>query len=161
MNILPFEQFQLVSDKQPDAVAGLIRENCAPGGVFGFAGEHKPLLGTYADRSFKLCRHISYRNSFLPVATGRIKAQDNGSVIDVSLRMHMAVIVFMAVWSAFFLYGTVATIYMSFSGMDTLNPVVIGLFLFGYLLMQGGFWFEAAKIRKLLAEIITVSDRHH
>ncbi|MEG4342453.1 hypothetical protein QUB70_04080 [Microcoleus sp. A003_D6] len=60
---------------------------------------HKPYQGTFSRNTFKISRIVStYRNSFLPQITGEIHPQPFGCSIQLSMNLHLAVIVFMIVW---------------------------------------------------------------
>ena len=53
---------------------------------------------------------IRYRNSFLPIVTGRIRDEGAGCVIEIILRLSVIVAVFMALWLAMVTSGAISTV---------------------------------------------------
>ena len=153
MNILPFERYDIESEMSINELFASIDQGCESWSFsYAYSGAvSKPLLGGRQGMNFKLYRAIRYHNSFLPIAFGRITKIDGKSVVKITLRMNILVMVFMAIWLSFTLIGAIS-ITSSEHGAPVLIPV--GMFFFGYLLMQGSFWFEAPKLKKLTYEII-------
>src|SRR5262245_54110562 len=57
-----------------------------------------PFFGEIEGSEFRLHRDIRYRNSFLPRITGYVASGPSGTKIDVTMRLHPFVLVFMALW---------------------------------------------------------------
>ena len=62
--------------------------------VFDFSNNGKYFNGTFFESSFKIKRHITYRNSFLPVIVGTIEQTDFGSRVNVHMRLNRFVTTF-------------------------------------------------------------------
>ncbi|WP_300663801.1 hypothetical protein [Fluviicola sp.] len=115
-------------------------------------------IGKIAEKSFKISRNISYGNSFLPVIKGTVSSFLNKTEIRISMKMHLAVTIFMIFWLsltgivASFILITILQSLISFNfhglGFPMLIPVM--MFLFGYLMMLFGFKYEARKSKKEL-----------
>ena len=154
MKILPFEKYEIRSKKSIDELCALIDQSCESWG-YSFSATNKPLLGKRQDKTFKLYRTIKYRNSFLPIAFGEIFEENGTSVIKITLKMNIFVMFFMLFWLSFILFGAISTLSKG-QGIVVLFP--LGMFLFGYLMVQGGFWFEVPKLKKLIYEAITKNN---
>ena len=62
--------------------------------VFDLSNNGKYFNGTFFESSFKIKRHITYRNSFLPVIVGTIEQTDFGSRVNVHMRLNRFVTTF-------------------------------------------------------------------
>lgn len=123
-------------------------------GIFGNSS-HKPYEGSINGNSFSITRIIGYRNSFLPRINGVIEKDFNGSKINVKMRLHVFVIVFMCIWFGGVGVGCLAVLTPLFNS-DTFEPMKLipfGMLLFGYALVTGGFKYESIKSRKYLAQL--------
>tara|TARA_B100000767_G_C19451434_1_gene404202 strand:+ start:74 stop:514 length:441 start_codon:yes stop_codon:yes gene_type:complete len=117
----------------------------------GLGGRSKPLFGKRKENEFKVYRAIRYQNSFLPVAFGKISENGNEVLVEITLKMNIIVMIFMTVWLSFALIGAVT---ITFSGAEASLLIPVGMVAFGYLPMQGGFWFEVPKLKKLVGNIV-------
>ncbi len=151
MNILPFEKFTIKSKKCSNDLYHSIDQSHEPWKIsFNYSRKTKPLFGKRNGNEFKLFRAIKYGNAFLPIAYGKISSDKATSEIIVTLRLSYPVMVFCVIWLLFVLIIAFVILFKSFSFVS-LAP--LGMFLFGYLLMQIGFWVEAPKIKKILTDI--------
>src|SRR6266849_2943210 len=64
-----------------------------------------PFIGSVKGNSFRLCRNINYRNSFLPQIWGRILSMQNGARVKVVMFMHPLVFMFTLFWLGLVGYG--------------------------------------------------------
>lgn len=67
-------------------------------------------VGKVNDRRFRLRRAIRYGNSFLPIIKGHIVPSREGTIIEITMRPSIPVMVFMGVW----LLGALAAIVAMF-----------------------------------------------
>jgi hypothetical protein len=107
--------------------------------------------GTITDGGFKINRIIRYRNSFLPVILGNFSPFARGVRVDVTLRLHGAVLAFSVVWLSFVVLGAAAVLFSRQAGKESLIP--FAMLAFFYLMVTLGFGFEARKARRLLSEV--------
>src|SRR5215472_4770479 len=100
MTFLPFERLTLRTQLRSDEVYRRLAATVEPVQWFrnSLAGDDKTHQGEITSSGFKITRVIQYRNSFLPVVTGRIRDEGDGCIIEIILRLHFFVAVFMALW---------------------------------------------------------------
>ncbi|MFN0063228.1 MAG: hypothetical protein ACKVPX_12040 [Myxococcaceae bacterium] len=124
-----------------------------------FSRNHKPYQGQITGSTFKVTRVIHYRNSFLPTVVGSVRSDGTGAVIEATLRLNPFVTAFMALWLGGVTAGAIGmTAHQLSGGKNPAAAVVPALmFVFGYLLMQGGFLFESRKAKRFLEEIASPS----
>jgi len=152
MKIFPYEKYELKSSASLEELYASIDKGCEPWKISANFGEiSKPLFGKRCGNKFRLYRASSNKNAFQPVAFGTI--YDNGEevLVEVTLRMNMFVILFAVVWLSF-----TFTLIFAYSLPITPSLVLIGMIVCGYLLIQGGFWFEVPRIKKLISNIVTL-----
>lgn len=151
--IMAFYHFELhVPATPPELVQRLQAVVCQPQFSLLRAWPEVPpecqFLGEVTAATFTLRRHIRYRNSFLPQISGQIIAEGRGSRVQVGMSPHPAVIVFMLLWLS---VPTLMIFSPQLHGWDKLFP--LGFMLFGVGLVVAGFWPEALKARRMLAEL--------
>ena len=162
---MAFYSFQLQSDLSTqgalDIIQKLARERPGFGQSlkesFGWRPEdNPPFIGKVEGNEFSFYRDIRGRNSFLPRIRGRVLAYRNGSRIEVNMYLHPLVILFMLFW-----LGGVgsAAASMLWRGKGTEALVPLGMFVFGLLMILGGFYPEAIKARRILEERIQREER--
>jgi hypothetical protein len=107
----------------------------------------RPFIGSVSDVNFKIRRDIRYRNGFLPMISGRIAPLNFGTRVSVTMYPHPAVAVFMLLW-------------LGFAGRDGFGGgywIPRLFFVFGVVLVTGGFFSEAVKAKRLLSAAILSS----
>jgi len=109
--------------------------------------------GTITSEGFKVSRIIRYRNSFLPVISGNFSPTANGVRVDVTLRLHRAVLAFSVVWFSFVVLGAAAVALELLRSRHPESFMPLAMLAFSYLLVTLSFGFEARKARRLLGEI--------
>jgi hypothetical protein len=117
-----------------------------------------PFVGSVNDSSFKIRRDIRYRNSFLPIIRGRVIASGLGSRLAVLMHIHPFSALFMGFW--FYLVLRTHPVLKNPSAADFR---VRGLFfIFGVLLVAGGFFPEAWKAKRLISSAVqkTGEEQH-
>jgi hypothetical protein len=160
---MPFYRFQIeVPQRQQlvmDRIRSLVRERPSFWQSFSEAWKPRdpklpPFIGSVDEDSFKLSRDIRYRNSFLPLIRGHVLATPTGTQINVAMFMHPLVAVFMTFWLGMAGAGTFAI----YSAKEASSSIPAGMFLFGLALMCGGFFPEAFKAKRILADAFSVQD---
>lgn len=99
--------------------------------------------GEMTASGFEVRRILGYRNSFVPVVRGEIESAGAMSRITITMRPLIIVIAFCALWCA-------AVVSMAATGEAWLS---VAMLAFLYVLVMGGFWFEASKQERVLREI--------
>lgn len=111
--------------------------------------------GKTGERTFKLQRIITYRNSFLPNIKGTIEDDFVGTTIKVKMRLNISAMVFMCIWcgavgfACVFISGQM----ISEAKFDPAGLIPFGMLLFAYGLVMGGFKYESNKSKKDLKQL--------
>ncbi len=145
---MPYRVVVLNSACDPDEVHRRLKAFVSPGSIlWGTAkrlesGERAEFVGTVKERSFKIGRHIEYRNSFLPILRGRIEARpEGGSRVRILMTLNIFIALFMGVWLTFAAFGVI--------GSRTRGVVQTAaaslMFAAGLGMCVGGFFYEARK----------------
>jgi hypothetical protein len=113
-----------------------------------------PFIGTITGDHFRIRRVIGYRNSFLPVISGRVTPDIYGSRIDVVLRVNAPVIVVMTIWLAAAVVGAAVGVSSWLETRDARGLFALLLQAFGSGLILGGFIPEKRKAVKLLRDAL-------
>jgi len=110
----------------------------------------KPYEGEINNNKFKICKIIRYRNSFNPIIYGTINNENNVTKINLKMKLHSFVKIFMIIWLGFtcitFLTGLIGLILNTEAKYSL--PFGIGMMVFGYLLMTFGFKYESKKSKE-------------
>jgi hypothetical protein len=111
--------------------------------------------GEVSEGGFRISRIIRYRNSFLPVIHGRFSPLVKGVRIDITMRLHVAVLIFSIVWLSAVGFGALAfaSQFLSTGKIEGGMLIPLGMLLFFYLMVTIGFGVEANKASKLLSGI--------
>jgi len=125
---------------------------------FGNFGYSKPFRGELFEDSFTMIRNnVLYQNSFMPVIKGKIIRKSGHTIIDIFMRMHLFVVIFMGFWLGIpllltckFLFDFLVRQYGTL--LTSFFPMVF--FVFGYILMMVSFTFENKKAQKMLKKLL-------
>lgn len=104
--------------------------------------------GEITDNKFKITRKINYRNSFLPLITGIIENNTDGSKITVLMKLHKGVTIFFYFWVGFLLLLTITELT---NDIYELQP--LGMIFLAYLIIMLSFKYESYKSKQLLKDI--------
>jgi hypothetical protein len=154
MTLLPFETVIIETHLSKADTVNSLMENIESEKTFSPWSQSgaRAFGGQLRGNEFELRRIINYRNSFLPVITGRIETFGSGTRLTVDMRLQMAVLIFMIVWCGlcvlFFVAGSINP------DNTNENPLLaIGMLLFGYILTMGGYLFESSRAKNILLDI--------
>lgn len=157
---LPFENITYTTSLAPEEVVMRISQVAEPDNSFMLSGNLsernlKPYEGTISGHSFRISRKIGYLNSFLPIIKGNIERDLNETTVNVKIRLNSFGIVFLLLWFggvglSFLIHRTIVFIDQDF---DPKLLIHIGVLVFGYLLVMGGFKYESIKSKKFLGHI--------
>lgn len=146
-------RFIIETKKSKDEILQIIRDNTyIRTSVFGFSEGTTYFEGKVCENSFKICRCIQYRNSFLPLIIGTIEANEYGSTINIRMRMAIPVIVFLVIWFTGVLVGCLIVPFAGFPMPTALVPYI--MLVFGILLAIIPDKIEAKKAREKLEELL-------
>jgi hypothetical protein len=159
-DLVPWRELTIDTTWPPEVVAIEIRKRLAPrvprplyAFGFGVPSPDHPFVGKGEGAHFVFSRAIGYRNSFLPVIILSVAAHDEGSRLNLRMRLNAVVMAFMGVWMT---GATIGSLSIAVAGLYDGNPAgLVGLLfpLFGGGLMSGGFAYEARRAEALLRDI--------
>lgn len=137
MNILPRRKITFSTYLSKDK----IRERIARASMYRVAIDKD---------KFEMIRIINYRNSFLPQIKGQISDLENPIRVNVTMRLHPVVLVFMSIWlSLVLLFCTFGIINFSIEKFDIFQSIP-----FSILLLYVPFNLECSKSKKDLLSIL-------
>ncbi len=99
MLFLPFESLTIKTNLNPDQVRERLSNVIEPPKRFRSSGifskrSSKPYEGTISGNRFRINKIINYQNSFLPIIKGKIYPQVISCSINVTLKLHIFVLIF-------------------------------------------------------------------
>ncbi len=149
VRLLPYHRFEITSPmKREDAFAAIAAHvEAVKWFRFGWPSQSNDnrFEGEVAVDGFSIRRVMGYRNSFAPTVRGEIQSVGAMSRVIVTMRPFIAVLVFCAVWSVAVLGFLLTPGIGAWFGMLMLAAL--------YLMVMGGFWFEASKQERVLRQI--------
>lgn len=116
--------------------------------------------GTVTENQFQISRVINYRNSFLPVITGKIEETTSGSRVHIEMQLTKVVKYFSIFWLTGVLFAFIAMLTGIFpeSPNNQTPPFVpfipLGMLIIATVAMNWGFKYESKKSKKDLEKIL-------
>jgi len=158
MSFLPYENLIYESNLTESDLRNRINQNIEPKKIFriGFKNKNTKYEGCLNGNNFEINRIISYRNSFLPKIKGVIIQANGVTRINVKMRMHIFVYIFLTIWCCGVVLAFIAITISSINNKNFEASIFIplGMLIFAYLLTTGGFKFESSKSKKDLEKIL-------
>ena len=153
--LLPFEQFSITSPHLLPVAVKILAEHVEKQRFRGFwsSKDHLFFEGVVDGRGFQIHRIIHHQNSFLPMIRGRFFQLSEGVRIDIFMRPHLLVLIFLLGWCTPLVY---ALFNHQFEGLMCLFP--IGMLVFAWGLCAVCFHLEAEKARQRLQSIFATGD---
>jgi len=116
--------------------------------LFSLAPPGTAFIGEVTADSFKLQRHIRYRNAYLPQIRGQISGEGDGSRMQVSMSLHPWALALTVLW-LFLTLRVLLNVALVWQG----HLIPAGFVLFGIALILVCFWLEVSRARCMLAEL--------
>jgi hypothetical protein len=109
---------------------------------------------------FRVTRIIGYKNGFIPALVGRFESGADGTHIHVQVRLATWSVAFLCGWSTLVGAGLLLVLLDAFRGEIPWLWVLhaLGMLLFGWLLVIGGFWLEAPTSQEQLAQVLSLAS---
>lgn len=149
VRLLPYHRFEITSPlKREDALAAITAHvEAAQWFRFRWPSQNNDerFEGEVTAEGFSIRRVMGYRNSFAPTVRGQIESIGAMSRIVVTMRPFAFVIAFCAVWSLLVL----SALFTPGAGPWFSLLLLAAL----YLMLMGGFWYEANKQERVLRAI--------
>lgn len=92
---------------------------------------------------------INYRNSFLPQIKGTIQKGNYGTQIEVTMKLHVFVFVFLLFWCGFVMFFLISLCLVQ-QKISVFFLVPVGMLLFVYALTMFGFKTESKESKEFL-----------
>lgn len=161
IHILPQLEYRIDSAKSPEDIYAILNSVTVPRGELFCDSRDAEFTGEVNPSDFKIVREVTGRiyleNDFRPVIQGKIRVERGQTVIDIKMRLHLFVQIFLTVWfggvGISFLSGLLTVFTKGENGVPMLLGSV-GFFAFGQALARIGFHFSAQYTRKILEELL-------
>lgn len=105
MNLLPYENLKIESSLSHNEIVSIVRNNIAWNtdlGMLFTTNSFRDYEGFVEGNTFKIRRTLkSGFNSFIPIVSGVVLEESNGSKIELKLRLHRLVTIFSIVFTIF------------------------------------------------------------
>jgi hypothetical protein len=158
MKILPYEKFSINTSKSKEEVMGILRQNTLIGeGYPGLFMRYKgnAFFGQIYDDSFQIIRLIRFRSGFRPLIEGKATGDDNGTSLDITIRLPKFAVVFWIVWMSFcLLLFTVAVVVTFTQGLTPMLFFMPPFASLGYLILRMQFVYHAPESKVKLYELL-------
>lgn len=159
MKYLPIENITYKTRLKEEEVLKRLADSIEPEKIrFGLfdSSATKPYEGQIDGASFRIKRIIRYRNSFLPRISGTIVKDFDGTTINVKMKLHPLVMVFICFWcGSVGLAGiTIMAISLRNASYEPASLIPFGMFIFAYGLTMGCFKYESNKSKSDLQTIL-------
>lgn len=163
--MFPSQRFTMTTYLSPEDVLKKLSEVVVPTSnslQFRWRRSKKPYQGQIAEHSFKISRIIYNRNSFTPEIEGQIQAHGRGSQIDIEIKLHPFVIIFMSFWLS--LVALVALMILGKALFEkNFNPaflIPVGMLILGLGLPRIAFFPEAKRSKQFLMELFQAREEN-
>lgn len=146
IHFFPRLDYRIQSKKHPKDICMILKSVTIPKRRGSASASGVEFVGEVGYFEFKIMPFTEYRNSFLPVITGRITTEGNISVIDIKMRLHLVVRILLAFWFGgvvYDLYEWIWGIVTDWTEESRLFLIVFFIFFFG--LARFGFYSPAEK----------------
>ncbi|KIC64331.1 hypothetical protein [Chryseobacterium taiwanense] len=155
MKYLPFEHLIYTTNLSEQNVIRILSENVgAKRKPFtSNNGSTKEYEGTITENNFEINRIIKNRNSFLPQITGTIQENTYETQIEVKMKLHRLVSIFMIFWCTFVIFFLIITLIKSKGIISNDLVFPLCMLLFAYLLTMLGFKMESKRSKKDLEKM--------
>ena len=158
MKILPSLNYSFTTDKTPEEIYADLNSVTKSPKVEIFHRVDGEFIGKVSISGFRIRSNIKYRNSFLPIIKGSVKAGENGSEVIIKMRMHPFVSVFLTIWLggvffAFFMGILYAFVEGIFPALPILLTTII-MIAFEQILTKLAFFIPARKSVQRIRELL-------
>lgn len=155
IHLLPYLEEQIDSEKSPEDIYMVLRSATDSRKAVLFA--NKEFIGQVHPLGFSIYPKVNGRNSFLPVLTGNVIENGGGTIINITLQMHILTRVIMIIWFGIACFYFFCGVFAVFTDNLESTPLMLagsGFFIFGQILMRWGFYGLAEKVLARLRELL-------
>lgn len=150
--LIPFLRITISTQLTPTEVNN--RMNCLLKADNAFRTKYYPEIkisahdGDYLNASIEMVRHTWYNNSFKPVIRGTVNTVNDSCSIELRLRLHMLVMIFVIFFLSITLIGGGLIAIFSFSKNPGFSVLSLLMALFMYSFMQIAFVLECREVQR-------------
>lgn len=155
IHLLPYLEEQIYSDKTPEDICMILQSVTDSRKVAIYANAE--FYGQVHLLDFRIAPRLNYRNSFVPVLTGKMTEKKGGTAIEITLRMHILTRVLITLWNGMACFCFLCAVMAVFTGgleQMTLIIVSLGLLILGQAFPRCCFYGPAKNALKRLKELI-------
>ena len=145
-------RFSIKSNKSKDEIIQILKTNTSERKGLSYRKYDEYFNGTVKEDSFKIQRNINYKNSFLPVIIGTIKSSENGTEINIKMRLNLFIKGFMIFWFTFVVLFCIITPFAQFDMPFCLIPYI--MLIAGVLLVTIPGRIERTIAKEKLEELL-------
>ena len=112
--------------------------------------------GKFQENTFEIKRIVTFTNVFSPVIYGTTKKENDGTKIDIKLKLRAVVIVVMFVWLGvvgYVFFSSLVNFFIHDVSSKNLSTSLLVLAV-GYIVMVGSFKSESTKDKNKLKELL-------
>lgn len=113
----------------------------------------KEYEGTIDGNSFEISRIIKGRNSFQPQITGEIQQNNYETQIEIKMRLHWSVFIFLLFWCVFVCCALIM-IFTNGEKISAVSLMPLLMLLVAYLFTMFGFKIESKRSKKDLEKML-------
>lgn len=113
----------------------------------------KEYEGTIDGNSFEISRIIKGRNSFQPRISGEIRQNNYETQIEIKMRLHWSVFIFLLFWCVFVLFALIM-IFTNAEKISAVSFMPLLMLLVAYLFTMFGFKIESKRSKKDLEKML-------
>ncbi|MDE5939476.1 MAG: hypothetical protein K2H37_10385 [Lachnospiraceae bacterium] len=160
IHIFPYMKFTIRSGKTPEEVNRIMETGTAVrDGFLQYSPDGTDFVGEVWESEFEVVPRLplGFRDSFLPVITGHIQSWGSGAAVDIHMGLRADGLIFCVVlFGMTGLYFLVSLLSLIVGQPDGWKAAVsaVGFFLFGQLIVRGGFYIPARKAKRRLEELL-------
>lgn len=161
MRFLPYQRLTLVSALPPKDLMERLRASTGEWAAsWSLVNQPKTYTGSVSEDHFKIQRQISYRNSFNPQLIGRVHVHGNLTTIELTLRLHPFVSMFMGVWCGGLLLFVIGDLGSAIRTGDMHPTLLIPMVMlvFGYGMSTVFFHVERSKAVNELSTLLQATQ---
>ncbi len=149
IHLLPYLEGSIKSEKSPEEIARILKSITDSQKSLLRRDTKAEFTGEVTPAGFKVVSNI---------IEGRVRTEEDASLIEIKMRLHPLVRVFLLFWfgmvSFFVLLGIADIIMSGFHVALRLFLPAGGLFTLAYLMVRGGFYLPARKAMERLENLL-------
>lgn len=155
MKLLPVENLKFKSKLTSNEVLTKIELNLEPKKYFR-RQSNKPFVGEIDNRTFNITRSTLYRNTYIPRILGSVSDQDNGSEVNIKLRLRVQGLLKIGMLLIFYAFVLTSLIISGINpakaGWYNLIPITVLILLYFVVMMT--FNIESKKALNYLEKLL-------